>query len=121
MKGLGLGLGLCYPCQYLVISCSDGGSFAVLGTAAVFVLDSKWHPEPVIPGTAIQIDASAARSMLGMESSSKPFSCDGSEAKSKSLVCYRAGALHNSAPDTLRHSERVQFCSDSDGCWGQGA
>lgn len=104
----GLGLGLCYPCQYLAVSCSDEGSFAILG-AAVCVLDSKWHPKPVIPGSGIQIDASAARSMLGMESSSGPFSHGDSGAKSRSLMCNRARALHNSAPDTFGRGERVQF------------
>lgn len=102
------GLGLCYPCQYLAVSCSDEGSFAILGAAAC-VLDSKWYPKAVIPGSRIQIDASAAKSMLGMESSSGPFICGGSGAKSSSLMCNRARALHNSAPDTFRCSERVQF------------
>ena len=104
----GLGLGLCYPCQYLVVNCSDEGSFAILGAAAC-VLDSKWHPKPVIPGSGIQIDMSSASNMLGMESSSGPFSRGSSGAKSRSLMCNRARALHNSAPDMFGHSERVQF------------
>lgn len=92
----------------MVISCSDEGSFAILGVAA-FVLDPKWHPKSVIPRNGIQIDASAARSMLGMESSSRPFSCGGSGAKSRSLVCNSARALHNSAAGMIGHSEQVQF------------
>lgn len=87
-----------------MISCSDEGIFAILG-AAVCVLESKWHPKPVILGSGIQIDVSAARSMLGMENSSRPFSRGGSGAKSRSLVCNRARTLHNSASDMFRHSK----------------
>lgn len=104
----GIELGLCYPCQCLTLSCSDEGSFAILGAAAC-ALGFKRCSKPVIPGGVIQIASSAARSMLGLESSSKPFSCGGSGAKSRSLVCHRARALHNSAPDTFGHSERVRF------------
>lgn len=104
----GLGLGLFYPYRYLAVSCSDEGSFAILGATAC-VLDSKGHPQPIIPGSGIQIDMSTARSMLGMESSSGPLSCNGSGAKSRSLMCNTARALHNSAPYTFGHSGWVQF------------
>lgn len=71
------------------------------------VLDFKWHPKPVVLGSGIEIDRSAAKSMLGMETSSRPFNFGDSGAKSRPPLCNTAMALHNSATDTLGHNEQV--------------
>lgn len=115
----GIGLGLRYRCQCLTLSCSDEGSFAILGAAAC-ALGFKRCSKPVIPGGVIQIAVSAASSMLGLESSSKPFSCGGSGAKSRSLVCHRAGPCITLL---LTHLNTVNgSSSDTEGYWyGQGA
>lgn len=80
---------------------------AVLCWVLQHVLDSKWHPKPAVLGNGIQIDRSAAKSMLGMETSSRPFNFGGCGAKSRFPVCNRAMALHNSAADTFGHNEQV--------------
>lgn len=80
---------------------------AVLWWVLQCVLDSKWHPKPVVLRNGIQIDRSAAKSMLGMETSSRPFKFGDSGAQPRSSVCNRAMALQNSAPDTFGHNEQV--------------
>lgn len=103
MKGLGAWALLSLPagCPAVVMKA------AVLCWVLQHVLDSKWHPKPVVLANGIQIDRSAAKSMLGMETSSRPFNLGDSGAKSRSPVCNKAMTLHNSVADTFGHNEQV--------------
>lgn len=96
--------GLCCPCQHLLPHCSDEGSCAVVGAAVcagLQVASKACSPQEW------NTNRSAAKSMLGMETSSRSFKFGDSGAQPRSSVCNRAMALQNSAPDTFGHNEQV--------------